>query len=208
MPVHLQFRRALLPDLGSARFIRLTVFSALLGGLTFILFHIGGPFAVVGASGIAMAFLTVFCLQKPFESITLFVFFLFPLELQRRYLLIGTLVLQLAFFGSELMGRPAFAASAHLGGMLAGYLFHRKIVMDRPLFGSFFASRRPMQRVGVERRRGARSSQPRYRVNIGNRVDLRGEVDRILDKINSQGFGSLTPEEKRLLDKARDILSK
>ena len=29
--------------------------------------------------------------------------------------------------------------------------------------------------------------------------DLQREVDRILDKINEQGFGALTPEEKRTL---------
>jgi len=33
-------------------------------------------------------------------------------------------------------------------------------------------------------------------------------VDRILDKINSKGFGALTPEEKRLLDDAREQLSR
>jgi hypothetical protein len=45
-------------------------------------------------------------------------------------------------------------------------------------------------------------------VNLTNRNDLRVEVDRILDKINSEGFGALTPEEKRLLDEARDLLSR
>mgnify|MGYP006139679347 CR=1 FL=1 len=36
----------------------------------------------------------------------------------------------------------------------------------------------------------------------------RTEVDRILDKINSQGFASLTPDEKRVLDDAKDLLSR
>ena len=49
---------------------------------------------------------------------------------------------------------------------------------------------------------------PSYKVNIGNRENLRAEVDRILDKINSQGFGALTAEEKRILDEARDLLSR
>jgi hypothetical protein len=38
--------------------------------------------------------------------------------------------------------------------------------------------------------------------------DLRAQVDLILDKINSQGFGALTPEEKRILDEAKDLLSR
>ena len=40
------------------------------------------------------------------------------------------------------------------------------------------------------------------------RETLRAEVDRVLDKINSQGFGALTEEEKRLLDEAKDLLSR
>ena len=47
-----------------------------------------------------------------------------------------------------------------------------------------------------------------YHVNLSNREDLRAEVDRILDKINSQGFGALTADEKRLLDEAKDLLSR
>ena len=34
------------------------------------------------------------------------------------------------------------------------------------------------------------------------------EVDRILDKINSDGFGSLSAEEKKVLDEARDLIGR
>ena len=34
------------------------------------------------------------------------------------------------------------------------------------------------------------------------------ETDRILDKINSKGFGSLTIEEKETLEKAKKLLDK
>ena len=43
----------------------------------------------------------------------------------------------------------------------------------------------------------AYNNEPRGQVSY--RVD-RAEVDRILDKINSQGFGALTDHEKKLLD--------
>jgi hypothetical protein len=58
-----------------------------------------------------------------------------------------------------------------------------------------------------------------YRVNLeaapgpsttGRTLDrdaLRAEVDRILDKINLHGFGSLTAAEKRSLDEARHHLN-
>jgi hypothetical protein len=45
-------------------------------------------------------------------------------------------------------------------------------------------------------------------LDLTRREDLRAEVDRILDKINSDGFGALTADEKRLLDEARDLLSR
>ena len=38
--------------------------------------------------------------------------------------------------------------------------------------------------------------------------DLRAEVDRILDKINSDGFGALTTGERRVLDEAKNLLSR
>ena len=62
--------------------------------------------------------------------------------------------------------------------------------------------------------RRAKKTQPAaYHVNVGTatpptRDELRAEVDRILDKINSQGFGALTDEEKRRLDEAKDLLSR
>jgi hypothetical protein len=57
--------------------------------------------------------------------------------------------------------------------------------------------------------KGAKPAAPAaYQVNLGSREDLRAEVDRILDKINSQGFGALTADEKRLLDEAKDLLSR
>ena len=45
-------------------------------------------------------------------------------------------------------------------------------------------------------------------VEVPTREELRAEVDRILDKINSDGFGALTADEKQLLDDARDVLSR
>ena len=43
---------------------------------------------------------------------------------------------------------------------------------------------------------------------VAHRENLRAEVDRILDKINSDGFGSLSAAERQILGDARDLLSK
>jgi hypothetical protein len=49
----------------------------------------------------------------------------------------------------------------------------------------------------------------KFTVNFSmDKKKLQKEVDRILDKINAEGFGALNDEEKATLDKAKDILGK
>ena len=48
------------------------------------------------------------------------------------------------------------------------------------------------------------SSKTNYRVNFGD-SSLKAETDRILDKINDKGFGSLTVAEKETLEKAKKL---
>ena len=99
------------------------------------------------------------------------------------------------------------AHSAHLGGMLAGWLYARYI---HHRTGEF--SLRPTIELPAWMRRRKRAktrSLPTFTVNVTPPPqDLRAEVDRILDKINSEGFGALTEEERRVLDDARDLLNK
>jgi hypothetical protein len=49
---------------------------------------------------------------------------------------------------------------------------------------------------------------PAARLAPNARAGVRAEVDRILDKINSHGLGALTIAEKRVLDEAKDLLSR
>jgi hypothetical protein len=98
--------------------------------------------------------------------------------------------------------------SAHLGAMLVGWLYYRY----------FHAPSWPLAPARSEiepprwAKRSARAADaPAYPVNVGatsSRGDLRAEVDRILDKINSHGFGALTAQEKRVLDEAKDSISR
>jgi hypothetical protein len=88
--------------------------------------------------------------------------------------------------------------------MLAGWLYfrflHARAGWDRaagfalPSWLRVGSGPRPVSAPAFGRRRPA--------------ATLRADVDRILDKINSQGFGSLSDEEKRTLDEAKDMLSK
>ena len=58
------------------------------------------------------------------------------------------------------------------------------------------------------KKKSLRSIKTKYKINIGTHRDIQNEVDKILDKINSQGFGALSEEEKKILDRAKDILKR
>ena len=99
------------------------------------------------------------------------------------------------------------AHSAHLGGMLAGYLYYRLVHQREWLNPDGHAD---IELPGWFRkaRKVTATTPSKFKLNLTNREDLRTEVDRILDKINSEGFSALTDDEKKLLDEARDQLSR
>ena len=203
--------RELLPLLGSRRFLWLFFGGVIGGALLWVATNWNYGGAVVGASAGVLAFLVVYASIQPNQPITFLLFFILPVTLKPKWIVFALLAMDgLGYLFYEMMGRPSpfgYAHSAHLGGMAAGWLFFR------------FVYRREWQepdRVStIElprwfRRAKAAPTAPAYRVNVTppSREDLRAEVDRILDKINSQGFGALTPEEKRRLDEAKNLLSR
>ena len=60
----------------------------------------------------------------------------------------------------------------------------------------------------MKRQQKDNSNNLSYSVNRASRNELQKEVDRILDKINNSGFGSLNDMEKATLERAKDLLSK
>ncbi len=192
--------RVVQDDVGRRRFVWICLFSALGGALFYIVFHLGGLHApLLGASAVAMGLMTAYCLARPEEPVTFLLFLVLPVTIKPKYLVIGLAAVEVIFLTAEWQGLSSVASSAHLGGMAAAYLYYRKAVFGRRFFPASRKSRAAVRRP---------VAQPRFTVNLTSRTALRSEVDRILDKINSQGFGSLSDEEKRLLDQARDILGK
>jgi membrane associated rhomboid family serine protease len=208
--------RAIEPILSKAHFLLLYFGGSLMGGLVFLVFHYNGMNSVIGASGAVLALVAFFCLLRPEQPITLLLFFVLPITVKPKWVFWGMLAISL--FGVLFDELPAVrnpqthqmivAHSAHLGGMLAGILFFRFVYKGS---ASFFPRR--AARPGIELPEWFKQKQkvePKitYQVNRSNRDALQNEVDRILDKINATGFGSLTTEEKSTLDQAKDILSK
>ncbi len=202
--------RELVPLLGSRRFLTVYLSAAVLGGLTWVgVHHFTGGMALVGASSCVMMMFILFACFYPDREVTFLLFFVLPVTIKPKYLawiLVG--VDLLGFLFSELPGGSfdtGIAYSSHLGGIAAGWIYYRYFHANNGW------DRAPSIELPawIRRRRKAGPATPSFKVNLGRPSDsLRAEVDRILDKINSQGFGALTEEEKRILDEAKDLLSR
>lgn len=198
--------------LGARRFLILYFGATLLAaGCWFAVnFHQGG--ALSGTWPAILACLTMYALLYPDQEMTLLILFV-PVTLRPKYLAWGLFGFYLLALGVwELRGQALpvqFAPSAYLGGMLAGVLYF------------FFVHKRewrnPDGHTAIElprwmskARKNPAAAPGKYKVNLTTppQENLKAEIDRVLDKINSQGFSSLTPEEKRLLDNARDQLGR
>lgn len=210
--------RELQNRLGPDRFLKLILVGALGAGLVWLGVHLNNRGRVIGASGVLMAFLAVFAAQDPRRPIQLLVFFVLPVTVQPIWLVgvLGSIDL-LGFLFYELPKNQTLygvAHSAHLGGLAAGWLFYRLVLVRPASNGTLIEppawfrrkTSRPVvvSRVNVEPRNGDAAIPP---PTPARRDALRAEVDRILDKINLHGFGSLSAEEKRILDEARNHLN-
>jgi membrane associated rhomboid family serine protease len=197
--------RELEPTLGSKNFLAVYVSAILLGGLAWAAVHWGHGGRHIGAGAGVFALLVVLAGVHPYLEMSVF---FFPVSIRIKHIVfifLGVDLLGLVFYEFAGAAIPlGLTPSAHLGGMLAGWLylrfFHASAGWDRAAGFSLpkwlrFASGKP------------KATTPSY----GQRRPadrLRSDVDRILDKINSHGFGSLSDEEKRTLDEAKDMLSK
>jgi membrane associated rhomboid family serine protease len=212
--------RELLPMLGSRRFLGLYAAATLVGALAWTAVHwrlgmTGMTDQLIGATAAVEALFIVFACFFPNQEMNFLLFFLFPVTIKPKHIaffLVGLSVFGLTFYELPATALPfnmAIASSAHLGGMLTGFIYYRFAHEARWLIGS-------PDRADIELPRWMKRAKkplppaPTFHVNVepASRDDIRAEVDRILDKINSHGFGALTPEEKRVLDDAKDLLSR
>lgn len=201
--------RTLLPLLGARRFLGLYAGAVIAGGIVWAAanWHLGGT--LIGASAGVFGLFVVYACFFPHQPVTFLLLFIIPVTLKPKHVAIAALLVDLTgciFY--EVLGVASpfgFAHSAHLGGMAAGWIYYRYVHESK--------WRLPGRRVEIELprwvKKGGKVAAPGpFQINLGNREDLRAEVDRILDKINSQGFGALSAEEKRVLDEAKDLLSR
>ncbi|MGC9450423.1 MAG: rhomboid family intramembrane serine protease [Oceanipulchritudo sp.] len=206
------FGKELEARLGSERFLEFFLLCILCGGIVWSCVHFltGDAVSVLGASAGVFGVLYLFCRYRWNTPMS---FLFIPIQFSGKQLFWILIGFQLFFFlFGELpgSGSSATANSAHLGGMLGAFIYERKLLHRRTLISFFrnLGSRTEAQAPTWQKRAAAVKSRTgqKFTLNLGRKSDLKQEVDRILDKINSEGFGALSEEEKRTLDKAKDLL--
>lgn len=205
---------------GSREFLRFYLVCGLGGAALSFLFASGA--SVVGASAAIYGLMLAFAMTWPESPI--YVWGIFPVKAKWLVGFLFVLTLLAAAGGSG----GGVAHFAHLGGILAGFLYLRidgrmgRMSLGIPGRseakggrGSWGSSRGSglvgrLPRVTVLSRKPEdeedRTEPPRRTGRSGRpwrdpeEEALLDEVDRVLDKISASGMSSLSPEERRLLD--------
>ncbi len=152
-----------------------------------------------GASAGTLALITFFCLVMPDRPLTFLIFFVIPVSLRPKimlYFLLGYEVFSYATM--ETAGLSGVANSAHLGGILGGYLFFI-------MFKSDFLSNINLSILKPKSMK-MRASDLKYSVNMVNVEDLKKEANRILEKVEKKGLNSLSEEERDTLKQYREYI--
>jgi len=183
--------------IGSKNFLIFFILCSILGSLFWLLSNYTHKFHLVGISALILGALSYFCLYQPNQKINLLLLFVVPVSLKPKWILWATLGIEVyGFLIAELGGSGIIAHSAHLGGMFAGFVCFFIWGRERKFPIRFTYSKRPNS-----------SCKTSFKVNLNESFDLKEETDRILDKINEQGFASLSGSEKATLEKAKKMLN-
>lgn len=196
---------------GEREFLWYYLASAVFAGICSVAFYsvVGLPFDIIGASGAVLAVFMLFAMYYPRRR--MFLFGVIPIEVRWLLALYVALDAIPAFAmltgdaqamaeRARLQGQSLTAHSAHLGGLLFGFLYFRWN-MRLTQWWDQFAGRLP----SLSRRRN------RLKVfNPGSQPepDMSHKVDEILAKISREGEASLTTRERNILTQASRQLRK
>jgi membrane associated rhomboid family serine protease len=181
---------------GSREFIKFYLLCGLAGALFSIAFFYQ---SIVGASAAIYGIMVAFALYWPDSPI--YIWGIFPIK--AKWLVAGLVGLSLFYAVS---GNGAGVANlAHLGGAVGAFAY-LKSPWAPSAFGEVYTSRRKRRSwrdvlPRREKKRAAEAPRPTRPLTGDLRRPL-DDVDRILDKISSDGINSLTPDERQRLEDA------
>ncbi len=194
------FCRDLESLLGAKRFLALMFSSGIVGGVFQVLTAILWPQlfggAVVGASACAFGLVAAFAMVFPDRELTMLIFFVIPVRMKAKTLLIFSAVLAVMGIVFHEFILPGVAHAAHLGGMAMGWFYVKRILKNPSLIGT--EEREEPRRVPPVMKREEKTAEE----------FLESEVDPILDKISARGIQSLTARERAILEAARKKMAR
>ena len=188
------FGRELELHWGTPYFLRYYFISGVGAGICSIPFIWGINAPLIGASGAVVALLVAYGVIFPDRVVTLLLFFLIPVRMKARQLVLIFIGLELLLFLNS-GGGGGIAHFAHLGGALIGFIYlkwplilAKSVELLRTINGS-----------------NSEKSFPDPPPKTGEK-DLRIELNRILDKLAQVGWEGLSNAEKEFLHNAKNQL--
>lgn len=191
--------------IGTRSYARLYLVGGLAGAALWFAFNYDTQGLLMGASAAVLACVIAYATLFPAREITLLVFFVLPVRIKAKYLALILIALDVI----PLLQHAASGVAhlAHLGGAAFGYIYIKHLGYGPTprwlmLLPALFT--RP-------RRRDSRAAAPPHSRRPSSRAMstddfIREQVDPILDKISRDGINSLTPQEREILEKAREIM--
>ena len=173
---------------GKKNFLRFYFITGVGSGLATMLFGLQSTIPIVGASGAIYGVLLAYGVMFP--NRTVYLYGIIPIK--SIWFVIGIGVI--AFF-SSFNNVTNISHLTHLFGMIIGYLYLKRPVHFRSLWFSVFKKVLEYRIQNQEEK-------------ISRSVEIERDLNSILDKINREGFKSLTQEEEERLYKNSKNLSK
>lgn len=195
--------RLLLSLIPSFHIVRLYLIGGLVGGVFQLAWNaLFTDAIIIGASGSVLAIVIAATTLVPYQRIQILLFFIIPVTLTMRqvaWILVAVNAVTL-LLGISASDEDGVAAMAHFGGMFFGWLY-----ISRGWHKT--AGKAPRQKrtgfgVRILKDEAKTGTTPRKSEKAGQAKKgpfVTSDVDAILDKINEQGFQSLTEEEHRIL---------
>lgn len=174
---------------GTNRFVRYYLLCGLGGGVATCLLSPTATIPSIGASAAIFGILIAYGMMFP-NNIVL-VFGIFPMQARHFVILFGAIEL----FACIRYTPDGIGHFAHLGGLVAGYLYLKNILTWTQITKFMEQTKEKKKQETKEKKQ----------------VDLRlvkERVDALLDKISSKGMDSLSKQEKEFLEKASQFLQK
>ena len=173
---------------GKKRFLKYYFVTGIGSGIMTALLNLSSITPVVGASGAVFGVLMAYGITYP--NRTIYLYGIIPIRSMLFVIAVGLIA-----FVSSFDGTSRISHITHLSGMVIGYL----ILKRRWQFNDiWFSIRKKTLEYQIQREER----------KLSHRQELENNIDKILDKINDQGFKSLSDKEEKQLYENSKSLSK